>query len=94
MEDLAQRRPWVLSPFQGDGTQAEDGVGEALQALGYGGGDGAEGTGLVWQWTCPEHPEFLLPNPLPSAAAYAHGADGCERLLVPISDWSALTQDD
>ena len=94
MADLAQRRPWVLAPFQGDGSQAEDGVGEALQALGYGGGDGAEGTGLVWQWTCPEHTEFLLPDPLASQAAHAHGVNGCERLLVPVSDWSALAQED
>ena len=94
MADLAQRRPWVLAPFESDGNQTEDGVGEALQALGYSGGDGAEGTGLVWQWTCPEHPEFLIPDPLPSALAHAHGENGCKRLLVPISDWSALTQED
>jgi arylsulfatase A-like enzyme len=93
MADLAQRRPWVLAPFPSDGTAEHDGVGEALKALGYGGGDGAGGTGLVWQWSCPEHPQFLLPNPLPSGAAQSHSQDGCERLLVPITDWQARERD-
>ncbi|GEM_PF-418085 len=90
MADLAERRPWVLTHFPDDGSGGAVGVGEALSALGYSGSGDEGDTGLVWRWICPEHTEYSLPHPLPANSASTHGEDGCQRLLVPVCDWSSL----
>ncbi len=76
LENLAERRPWVLKPFPAIDGGAVDAAG-ALAALGYGGGEGSEG--LTWTWTCPEHLERN------------ESRDGrcpdCDRRLLPVTEW-------
>jgi hypothetical protein len=55
-EALGNHAPWVTEPF----PAADDDVGrdsaQALEALGYLGGEGGEPvTGPDWEWVCPVH---------------------------------------
>lgn len=76
LEDLSERRPWVLqafTPLEKAGSAAQG----ALSALGYGGMD--ETVGLTWTWTCPEHLSRNDPED-------GRCAD-CGRALLPVTEW-------
>lgn len=84
LDDLAKRNPWVTAPFAG----AADGSGDSSQAfsaLGYAAAD-MEGSG-DWWWTCPEHPEVH------ADARGRHGEDGCNRILIPLCNWTEPESD-
>lgn len=87
MADLAARDPWVLAPFPDDGS-AGDSLGQALEGLGYAGGeDGGGGSDLDWWWTCPAHPDHRRPERAGADGSRRHGEDGCTQPVVPRTEW-------
>ena len=84
MADLAARDPWVLEAFPETG-QAQEGVGDILDAIGYG-GDG-EASDLDWWWTCPAHPEYRRDARESGTGSKRHAEDGCEQAVVPRTSW-------
>lgn len=77
LEDLSDRRPWVLEPFAPLDGEVQD-VAGALSALGYGGSDETEG--LTWTWTCPEH--------LARRDDRSGRCPDCNRRLLPVTTWN------
>jgi arylsulfatase A-like enzyme len=75
LTDLARRRPWVLQPFEADGTQDPDAI-KALNALGYASADGSEGA-QEWAWTCPLHQDVRQGD--------SGQHDACGTQLVPVA---------
>ena len=71
--ELAEREPWVVKPFEDDGSADPSAVAQ-LEALGYTGGSGA-GAPVEWVWICPQHPQDGSPT---------SGAHSCGTNRIPI----------
>jgi arylsulfatase A-like enzyme len=75
LEELGNRRPWVLEPLPVDPQGGAD-IGSKVEGFGYSGSDIVHED---WVWTCPAHPDFRQETAEP-----ARHAD-CGRPLVPIA---------
>jgi arylsulfatase A-like enzyme len=75
LADLAERNPWVVAPFEPDGSlHGENPLGE----LGYAPGATHAGS---WWWTCPAHPDVRAEQRARCEQ------ERCGRILVPQTTW-------